>query len=130
MNKTELTKRKIRDYDFVWNDGSLVGIKFTISHTIKKLHKFFPTIQIFHECFDEDGFGECYIMCKFSSDFKQVSSITYVIYEFKYNYKKEINCEDIFNEEEINLIKDEVARILYNLRYLMYSVNLRKIHVR
>lgn len=126
MNKTELTKRKIHGFGFDYDDnGNLTGIIFTVSHTIRKLHKFFPTVQVFTECFSEDGYGNCYILCKLSSDFKHVSSISYIIDEFKYQYKAEINGEDIFNDEELNLIKNEVKQILDNLNYMMATVNLR-----
>lgn len=131
MNKTELTKGKIKDYNFEFEDGNLVGISFTTSHTIKKLHSLFPDARMLYECFDEDnGFCKCYIMCKLSYDFKQVSSITYVITEWDIDYDSEyrieINGYDIFNDEEISLIKDEVKTIFNNLLCLMHSVNLRK----
>lgn len=134
MNKTELTKRKIKNYNFEFEDGNLVGISFMTSHTIKKLHSLFPDARMLYECFDEDnGSCKCYIMYKLSSNFKQVSSITYVITEWDIDYDREyrieVNGYDIFNDEEISLIKNEVKRIFDNLLCLMYSVDLRKCEI-
>lgn len=126
MNKTELTKRKLHGFGFNYdNSGILTGIMFKTSPNIRKIRKLFPTIQILDECFSEDGFGDSYILCRLSSDFKHVSKISYVIDEFKYEYKTEINGEDIFNDEELNIIKNEVKQILDNLQYMMTTVDLR-----
>ena len=134
MNKTELTKRKILGYNPEFEDGHLIGISFTTSHTIKKLKPLFQTYKDWYQCFDKDDvWNKCYIMCKLSSDFKQIDSITYVIELFDDDYmcwhKKEINGYDVFNNEEITLIKDEVNKIFDNLRWLMFAVNLRKMRI-
>lgn len=123
MNKTELTKRKLHGYGFKQDKG-FAEITFGISSNIKKINRLFPTFQIYDECFKADGFGMCYIHCKISSDYKEVTSITFIIDEFKYQYKAEINGENIFNEEELNLIKDEALRIIDNARYVIFESDL------
>lgn len=129
MNKTELTKGRITGYGFACDDTNLIGmtgVLLTTSPHIRKIRRLFPTTQIFDECFSESGMGECYIQCDLSPDFKQISSITYHIHEFKYEYDAVINGEDIFNDTELCLIKDEVKRVLDNYQWIRIHIDLGK----
>lgn len=112
-NKTELTKRKIHACEVLDNKNSLLEIIFTTSSNIRKIRKLFPTVQILNECFDDCyEMGECYIRCEISPDYKQITNITYFINCFKYDYKAETRGKDVFNDEELGIIKDEALKVL------------------
>lgn len=110
-NKTELTKRNLHGGGVFDNKMNLLFVEFRIPF-INKITRLFHDVRILDECTNKySGMGECYIKCMFSSDFKNVTSTTYIIDCFKYDHREEINCEDIFNDEELNIIKEEAIRI-------------------
>ena len=111
-NKTELTKRKMRGT--VSMEGGRPHVVFVTNPTIKKINNLFPDFLTWVQCFDEygDGFGRANIRCEFSDDFKELTSMNYIIDEFKYDWHKKIPCEDIFNEEELHLIREQAFKIM------------------